>query len=282
MIALWLAAGLALAQSVEVPMDPPAEADPVDRPPSIPDDAERVPLRLESADEPDDEDSGPDLTIVVIGEQQVRAARDEVVRAMETLGWKSRRKSDGRVVFRGPEPWMGKMILSPNGLVDFTTPAIAWGGSTGVDVEYQDTPRNPFDPQTGAAGASLGFDGKKKAQAVQAEIRAEVGPALEEYQTTIRRRGFGRTLEDLPGRLDALWTAGEGLDGSTVSDPAARRAQVLDYWASRTDTPEGRAVCRTIEIWLRETVMTSSDPVTPEEAEAAEGRRTDGRRLDVF
>lgn len=262
-----------------------------ERPPEIPVGAQEVPLQDDEVpDEDDDEDLGDEagpsdedlFTIVVVGEQDVRAARDALVRAMEDLDWKTRRRRDGRVVFRGPQPWMGKMILHPNGVVDFTTPSIAFGGTGGVGTEYEDRTRSNMDPQTGSAGMSLGFDGKRKAEAVQTEIRAATHDKLEHYRKMVRARGFARTVEALPDRLDAVWRKGEAMDGGSLSSPEERRSDILRYWASRTDTAEGRVVMRTIEVWLREEVMNSDHPVTPEEARAAEARRQDGRRLDIF
>jgi len=276
LLTLWMS--LAHAQDTDQAA-PPEEAE---RAEEIPADAVEVVLPApEEAEEEDDEEDA-DMTIIVIGQQQVRAARDAVIREMEALGWKTRRKRDGRVMMRGPQTWMGKMILNPNGVVDFTTPAISFGGPTGVDVDYEDNPRGNMDPQTGSSGIAIGFDGQKKAAAVQAEIRAAVADDLAHWQDMIRKRGFGRMIENLPDRLDAVWTKGEALDGGSVDTPEAKRASVLDYWASRTDTPEGRLVMRTIEIWLRQVVMNSDHPVTREEAAAAESAREDGRTLDVF
>lgn len=290
LLSTWLSLGLTLAhaQDTDAPEGPvePARAE------EIPADAVAVPLSSEVdevGDEGDGDEDGDadaeedaDFTVIVIGQQQVRAARDAIVREMEALGWKTRRKRDGRVILRGAETWMGKMILNPNGVVDFTTPSISFGGPTGVDVDYEDNPRGNMDPQTGSAGIAIGFDGKKKAEAVQAEIRAAVADDITTWQDMIRKRGFGRMVEQLPERLDGVWERGEALDGGTVSTPEAKRASVLDYWASRTDTPEGRLVMRTIEIWLRQVVMPSEHPVTREEAEAAEAQRNDDRTLDVF
>lgn len=287
LLLLW---SVALAQDTDTDAAAPVsaateEAVQAERAEEIPSDAEEIPLTTASdeggaAAAPADQDT--DFTVIVIGQQQVRAARDQVVREMEALGWKTRRKRDGRVVFRGPEPWMGKMILNENGVVDFTTPSIAFGGTTGVDVDYSATPRSNMDPQTGSAGVAIGFDGKKKAAALQAEIRAAVADDVATWQDMIRKRGFGRMIESLPERLDAVWDKGEALDGGTASTPEARRKSILDYWASRTDTPEGRLVMRTIEGWLRNVVMLSEHPVTREEAAEAEAQRDDGRRLDVF
>ncbi len=294
----WSVWWLGMVLSPAWAQDSDAASDPA-RPERIPEEAVEVPLREGEADEasisdaadaadapdaeavPEDEEEA-DYTVIVVREQDVRAARDALVREMESLSWKTKRKRDGRVVFKGPEPWMGKMTLRPNGVIDFTTPSIAFGGTGGVDTEYQANPRSNMDPQTGSAGVAIGFDGKRKAAAVQSELRAAITDDLEHLRSTIRARGFGRMVEQLPDRLDGVWNDGIGMDGSSLHDPTDKRRDVLSYWSSRTDTPEGRVVMRTIEVWLRQTVMLSDHPVTPQEAADAEAARDDGRTLDIF
>jgi hypothetical protein len=93
----------------------------------------------------------------------------------------------------------------------------------------------------------------------------------------------GRAVElwEDDDRLDALWLQGVGLDRTELPDHVQRRAALLEYWSSRADTLEGRAVTRALEIFLREVVATSAHPFTVEEIAQAESRREDGRRLDL-
>ena len=83
----------------------------------------------------------------------------------------------------------------------------------------------------------------------------------------------------LPERLDLLWQQGVRLDG--VPEPlvgvASRRAHVLQFWASRADTPAGESVRRAVETWLVDTVQASESPLLDSEILAAEG--VAGRRL---
>lgn len=54
---------------------------------------------------------------------------------------------------------------------------------------------------------------------------------------------------------------------------------MLDFWATRTETEDGRAVQAVVSDWLRAVVMTSEAPLTAEEVASAEARRTDGARV---
>lgn len=269
-----LALSLALAQ--DAPVDPPADPTPVD-------DTDDTDDYLDVT-EVEEDDDGEYLTITVIGEQQVRAAQDAVVKSLDALGWRARRKRDGTVVFRGPEGWMGKATLTPRGELEFSQPVIAFDGAMAGGATYESAPQTGNDAPVGGVGVStLPLPGKKKVGAIQREIRDEVRDEVLAFRRTIQLRHFSTYIAELPDRLDALWTEGASLDlGATVPTPEARRAQILDFWATRTDTPEGRTVSRSVEIWLRQTVMDTPHAVTREEAAAAEARRTDGRKLDIF
>jgi hypothetical protein len=237
------------------------------------------------ADEPEeelDEEEQFAMEILVISEAAVKDSRDAVVRAMEDLGWKAKRRRNGQILFKGPEGWMGKAHLYESGDIVFTTPAIALngprqtGGNDGVQRGFDN------DAQTGTVGISVApLPSGKKVRAAQADIREKVQPLVLDYRDKIQKRHFARQVGELPARLDAVWETGEGMDGSVRETPAERRQDVLAYWASRLDSPEGRVISRTIESWLRNVVQTSDHPVTAEEKAAAEADRQDGRPLDI-
>lgn len=285
MIPLLLTALLAAAHAQDATPDddaPPAgEVTPVDASGSLPGD-----IPDPSTWPVDGADAEPEyLEVLVIGEQVISAARDDVVRKMKDQGWRAKRKRDGRILFRGPEAWMGKATLMPTGDLNFTIPALALDGLGGIDATYDPSKTANNDVKGGTVGASFSLPAgeARKVRALQGEVYDAVKPQVDDLRNKLAMRSFSAKVSELPERLDALWERGESLDGgSTVTDPAKKRAQVLDYWSTRTDTPEGRTISRTVEIWLRQTVMDSADPVTPEEAAAAEERRNDGRRLDVF
>jgi hypothetical protein len=224
------------------------------------------------------------IEVLVIGQQQITAARDAVVREMESLGWRTRRRGDGSIVFRGPEAWMGRATLLPSGDLDFDQPAIALQGPRETLGGYNQDAVLQNRYQGGTAGVSLAMPSKEKVDAVQREIRDAVQDEVLDYRHKLQQRYFSGYIDALPSRLDDLWTNGTPLDGGhkPLATAAARRAAVLDFWATRTDTPEGRTVSRSVEMWLRGTVMDGPDAVTREEAVAAEAQRQDGRKLDIF
>lgn len=225
-----------------------------------------------------------DEEIVVIGEHVVADARARVVRAMEDLGWDARRRRrDGATVMRGPKGWYGKAFLLPTGDLEFGGPPLFVPGPKDVGSRYDNEAMLEGDVPPGTVGANFGVTGPRKLAAVRAEVRDAVHDEVVAWREAIQRRAFGERLLALTDRMESTWQDGAALDGvgPSLATPADRRAVLLDHWATRTDTREGRAVSRAVEIFLRQVVMSSDHPVTADERAAAEARRTDGRSLDL-
>jgi hypothetical protein len=130
-----------------------------------------------------------------------------------------------------------------------------------------------LDPKEVSQGFSLqfGVPSKKKVRAKQDRVFAEINDSVKAYNDTIRETEFRTRLQELPDRLDALWTTGAPLEvgGPTAQTPEEKRKIILDYWSSRADNPEGDAFCHAIEVWVRATVQTSATPFTAAETAAA-------------
>ena len=120
---------------------------------------------------------------------------------------------------------------------------------------------------------------KRIVRAVQTSIREQVQDDVRAYQQAIQGRHLAISMQKIPDRLDRLWQLGEAPDGSQIEAMPARKAWVLDYWATRTSTPEGHAVCGVIEAWIRETVQLSEHAISEAERLTAEAQRSDGRKL---
>jgi hypothetical protein len=282
---------VALAQDVasasdaeEVPAQPAGTdaADPASEAPSSPPEA--------APDAAEDEDEDEAEVVLVVGRQAIRDARDRVVRKLEDLGFKATRRSDDVVILRPPESWMGKAKLFATGDLAFGTPLLFvsgpretggdFTGSRGAAPLDNDQLIYDRDGRSGTVGVSVGAPSKRKVDAIQARVRAEVEPLVLDYRAKLQAAWLARYVGALPERLDAVWRDGTPLgEAGSLDTWSARRGHVLDFWATRTDTPEGRVVSRVVEQWLRAVVQPSEHPLTAEEIAAAESRRDDGRRL---
>ncbi len=235
----------------------------------------------------------PAYEVTVWGEAAIRDARSRVIRTFEAQGWRSKDKGD-QVVFKGPRVWMGKGHLDKEtGAFTFTRPRVTIAGLKGQQLSASpNLYPNGSTPTEGASMAAqrelgppvptfalqLGFPGKRKVEAKQERLFVDVREELSAYGAVIRETRFRERLAELPDRLDALWRDGVPLEsGPPIATPDAKRAAILAFWATRSDTPEGEAFTRAVEVWIDATL--ASAPITDAEAAAAEAQRSDGRKL---
>jgi hypothetical protein len=246
-------------------------------------------VSLVAAAEPDE---APAAEVVVVDPGMLGRAHGAVVDKLVALGWRAREKADGRVVFRGPRGWMGSAVLSPDGDLGFRHGAIWLPGPARTSVVA--TPNTDVvwmsDNQVALLGpaavntprARLATFGPRLPRAAQREVAAAVAPELGAYRRTLWAVALKQQLERLTDELAACWDRGVPVGGgAALPDPTARRRALLEFWATRTDTDEGRAVMRTTEAFLRNVVMASAWPATAEEIRAAEARRDDGAKLQL-
>lgn len=122
---------------------------------------------------------------------------------------------------------------------------------------------------------------KKKLHRSRREVREWVQPEISSLQAAIADRAQRDRVELLLVALDDLWLHGVPLfeDGPPIHHLPARRAAVLNYWATRTESDGGRAMQRVVSDWPIEVVQRSDTPLTDDEIAAAESRRDDGARV---
>lgn len=227
--------------------------------------------------------------VTVWGDLAVKQARDDIVSAIEGHGYRVVRRSDGETVFRGRPRWRGKITLSDEGALTFDQPLVVLAPTPAEqytqDPRYEDvsTP-DPMLTEPAGSGASYGpvpvltvqLPSERKLQAGRDEIARDVEDEIEAFLAIKRRTTFEGGLLGLPDRLDALWETGAPLaGGSPLATPEARRRAVLEFWATRTDTPEGRRTAEAVEDWLAAVVEAGPDPIPAEERAEFAARRPD-------
>jgi hypothetical protein len=221
----------------------------------------------------------PSEEVVVWGRLAIDKARDELAKQLEELGYRVVRRQDGRTIFRGPD---GKITLLSSGELVFgaAPPKIVDPPpeSYTKDPRYEDL--DP-DPMMQGGGVSVAFPGGPKVQTRRDKILHETRDELDAYVAVVRRTAFEEMLQALPEQLDRLWKEGIPLDPNAPSlpTPEARRRSVLEFWATRTETTEGRRTCAAVEAWLASVVQASEAPITEAEREEFEAKRKDGRAL---
>lgn len=201
--------------------------------------------------------SAPDAEIVVVGEREVLVARDAVGSALSAFGYGEGRERDGVVTYRSPNGWYPDVHLHPHGTVQHRWPV-----------------RRRL--------ALIVFGDFRKAKNRRGDIVRAIHPEVFAWREALAAEAMGRRYRALPDQLALLWVAGIPLDetGPLVRTPEARRAALLDFWSSRTCTPEGQRVRDLTADFLGAVVQGSAWPVTDEEARGAAARTPCGDGLE--
>lgn len=201
--------------------------------------------------------------VVVQARPTTADALATLVARIQEIGYKPpERTADGTVRLESGElsrPWIE---LHPDGLVSMDEVL------SGEDMD---------DPQKGLpqpVSGVLGRLSKNTTGRYRTNVFLAIAPELAAWREALCAEGLeDRLVTEVPATLDAVWAQGVGRDGRELVDPAARRAELLDWWATRTCNPEGNAVRAVIARYLAQVVQRSSAPVTPAELDAANARR---------
>jgi hypothetical protein len=79
-----------------------------------------------------------------------------------------------------------------------------------------------------------------------------------------------------------LWTSGVAISGGPpIEGVAARRAAILDFWASRTCTDAGDAIADVAAAFIRNEIQSGPDAASPEEIAASEAACGCDRSLGI-
>ena len=228
-----------------------------------------------------------DEEIIVYGELAKAKARDALVQEMESRGWRAKDKGGGEYVVRGPSAWMGRARFDPEmGSLDFRRPAVGFRLASYDDPGSQ-APATRYDadgqPIDAARDSGAGFwllPSKGKVDQVWSQVRSVTRDEIDGYQKVLVGTAFEARLAAMPQRLDRLWNDGVSLveGAGPVAEGEPRVREVLAFWSTRLDSPEGRRMMKAVEAWIDATLVDDGHLTEALRAEY-EGKRDDGRRL---
>jgi hypothetical protein len=222
--------------------------------------------------EPEPEPDDTSVEVTVYGEVLVEQARQEVVHELADLGYDAEVLDRGdRVVYRHAAPWKGEVVLFDDGYMQVKRQPLR--------VEGREVPWADANTPVAWAGclvypwACVRVNGalysQRRWRQVEDQTVRRVQPRAETWGDRVADLAVDRKVEDLPERLEALWASGTPVDGGApLATPAERRAALLAYWGSRTETPWGETVRRSVESFCRAVVQRSEHPFTDAELEA--------------
>jgi hypothetical protein len=204
--------------------------------------------------------------VIVIGGRSADEARGRVLDAFDEAGWRvHKERRDGSTVLRhAADRWKGSFVLGAEGSVRTRRPVVY---TNGVSI---------FPPSFSANA----LPSQRKLKGPRARAIAHVQPSLNALHDARAAEAEVANADDLITRLDRLWSTGEPPDGGPILiDAAARRAAVLDLWATRTESAAGRRMMARISDWIEAVIQRSDRPLTADEIATAEARRDDGARV---
>lgn len=197
--------------------------------------------------------------IVVIGEA-VQRARAAVLRELTALGYDRVKERDGVVILKHGSTWKGKVLLHDDGYLEHRRQ-----GFRLVEGPAKTLPKGTrWLPcvliPTGCVQSGLGVS-RRKLDAQKDRTLTAVEPQLRDLADRLADAALAETLELLPAQLDAVWTQGVPLaGGEPLPTYRARRAEILEFWSTRTDTEWGHHVQDTVGAYVRNVIQVSDHP----------------------
>lgn len=224
----------------------------------------------------------PGETIIVYGERDIARKRAVLERDLRRLGYTAHDK-DGYTVYRPDDPWEASVVLYDQGFMMVKRSPVRFE----PPVKGHSTLRYlwcvpPFTLLCVRPGGQI--VSKRKLQGDKTRLYDQIkGPADAWQKAIIAQGNHQRIDEELPRMLVETWDSGAPLEqgGPDLPIPDARRAAILDLWATRADTPEGASARAVIGDFIRYEIQASPYPALPEEISAAEAKcACDQRVLD--
>lgn len=223
--------------------------------------------------------------VTVYAEERVRQARERVVQELEALGFVQSEKVGDREVFRHDAPWKGEVVLHDDGWTVVRRQPLR--------VEGRQMPWTRANTPVAWAGClaypwlCVRWGGMlvstRKWRAQEGRTVERIHADVEVWGDRIADLQTQRKTNRLPEALEALWERGVPLEpgAEILSTPEARRAAILAYWDSRTESSWGHSVRGTVESFCRAVVQTSDHPFTDDEIASFNASRRAEERFDL-
>lgn len=209
------------------------------------------------------EESSPDAEITVFGDFQVTNKRQQLHQKLEELGYAKQVRKNGKTVYIPQISWKPTVVLYDAGFVQLkrTTPRWRPNFEHRTNIGYLPCFVPPFTLTCIDPGGWL--VGKRKLAHSKAKVIEQTRPLVKEWQQAIQQQSHEvRLYEQLPAALAQIWQTED-------QTPQQKRMVILDFWASRTCTPEGEEARAVIEEFMSDQIQTSKTPFSSEEIKQA-------------
>jgi hypothetical protein len=221
--------------------------------------------------------------VIVYGEILVARARRRIVNELESQGYRREIERDGKVIYRHDSPWKGQVVLHDDGWVQMERsplrfqPKAADRGATPSATQWMSCLTIVACLRPGGILIS-----KRKLATQKRRTYDGVAGEIHDWSERIADLAVDRKVEGLPERLTEMWEHGVPLDGhQPLVTVAERKAALLSFWATRTDTVWGEEVRQTVEAFIRGEVQYGEHPFTDDEITAFNAVSGAGRPLSL-
>jgi hypothetical protein len=222
--------------------------------------------------------------IVVYGDLLVERARQALISDLKEQGFTEVIDKGDYLLMRNEQAWKGDVIVHDDGWVrmkrqpaqfespDFTYAkkgsALAWAHCLVIPTLCMRV-----------GGVTLS---RRRWMSVSEDTMGEISPDAVVFGDRVADRRVEDVMATLPDALIALWEQGTPLtEGPVLTTTEARKAAILTYWESRTDTIWGDRVRSVIDAFIRAEVQHSDSPFTELEIAAFNERRHCERTFDL-
>ncbi|MBA2320761.1 MAG: hypothetical protein H0V89_06360 [Deltaproteobacteria bacterium] len=236
-------------------------------------------LAIAAAAQEPPQEQAPSREVVVYGEILLEQARQALVEELREEGYTRVIEKEGRVIYRHESSYRGDVVIYDDGWtyvkrqpVNAVAREMPWA-EEGSPLAVAGCVVYPW-LCIRAGGVSYG---QRKWRARETRTVDAVAEESRVFAERTADLAVDRTVDELPARLEALWNEGRPLDeGPPLDTTEERKAALMAYWASRTDTQWGHEVQDAIEAFVRAVVQHSDTPFSESELAAFQADRPRG------
>lgn len=219
--------------------------------------------------------------IVVHGDLLVEQARREMIHSLQQQGFTRVQRMDGYVRLRNEAAWAGEVRIYDDGWVTMKRQPVRIEAPNIRGIPKPLAWATCLVIPTGCIRAGGPLLSKRKWMGVEQRTLDSIQTDITVYGDRIADVATESTVNALPDRLAALWNSGTPLmpDERPAVNYDERKAALLEYWDSRTETVWGDRVRDAVEAFLRAEVQTSEHAFTEAEIAAFNAKRSVQREL---
>lgn len=205
---------------------------------------------------------------VTVWGRAVEAARQAVVAKIEGLGYDRVQDRGDHVVYKQDVGWKGKVLLWDDGRIETRRRGVSGRRMPPIaGTRIRPYPLCLIQP-TACVDLGSWYVDPHKWRAVEDTVARATAVEVVALGDRLADASLADTVSALPDRLDALWTSGAPLEAGAapIATFQGRRAALLAFWDSRTETVWGQQVRDVVASFVRGEVQASEHPFTADEA----------------